>query len=688
MEINSILDDYKVQHACVCSDISELNFFDNNQSNISVIHVNIRSIYQNFDQFLVFLESLQRSFDVIIMSETHYIYNCPDFNIPGYNIIFNESNLNRCDGCVVYVKQDLFLGHEILVEEQLRIIKVTLQKNNLLVNILATYKGFGLTKESFIYNLDSVMQRVINDQNQIYIFTGDTNIDLLKVEEDMTNNYLTMMQSHGFVSKINKPTRKTADSISCLDHYFVKCCETYFNQINTAVLEHDLTDHNPILLSLQTDKKNPEYNKSNSYQKIDYEKLKNCLQGAKWDDVLNSWDSDRCASIFVDRFKSILIGCTKTKIITCKKKIIKPWITMGILTSIRNRNKLKRECTLNNNNLILLQRYNNYRSMLSKLIKNAKYSFYKKLAQKNLKDPKKLWRVVREATNDHNTQSEIKSIISSDNIELSSKKQIADEFNNYFSKIGKKLAQKIKNSVVLVEEQGIQRVTKSCYLNPITDTELIKEINNLKNKVKGGKDCISSDLVKKYKEYLIKPLSHLVNVVFSTGIFPEIFKTATIIPLYKQGDKKSTNNYRPIALTSTISKLLEKCIKLRMLSFLEKNKLLNENQFAFRENSSTENALCRVTETILRKLDQGKKVIGIFLDLQKAFDTVAHQILLKRLNCMGIRGTPNNLIKSYLERKQCTKIINEVSEEMEVEFGVPQGTVLSTLLFNIYISMT
>ena len=168
-------------------------------------------------------------------------------------------------------------------------------------------------------------------------------------------------------------------------------------------------------------------------------------------------------------------------------------------------------------------------------------------------------------------------------MEIAKKKQIADEFNNYFSKIGKKLAQMIKNSVVLKDAQGNQRVTQSCYLSPNTDFQFIREINYLKKNVMGGKDCISSDLVKKYKEYLSKPLLHLVNVVFSTEIFPKIFKTATIIPIHKGQNKKSTNNYRPIDLTSTVSKLLEKFIKHRLLSFLEKNKLLNENQFLLRK---------------------------------------------------------------------------------------------------------
>ena len=127
----------------------------------------------------------------------------------------------------------------------------------------------------------------------------------------------------------------------------------------------------------------------------------------------------------------------------------------------------------------------------------------------------------------------------------------------------------------------------------------------------------------------MRPLSHIINVIFSTGVFPKILKSAIIVPIFKQGNKKLANKYRPIALTSPTGKLIEKCIKYKLTT--------TNQQFGFRKDTSTENALCGVTDTILNDLDSGKIVVGIFLELTKTFDTGVHEILLERLHNIGIR---------------------------------------------------
>ena len=147
------------------------------------------------------------------------------------------------------------------------------------------------------------------------------------------------------------------------------------------------------------------------------------------------------------------------------------------------------------------------------------------------------------------------------------------------------------------------------------------------------------------------------------------------------------NNYRPILLLSNIDKLFEEIIKVRLVSFLDTNNILVNNQFGFRNEHSTLHALISLTENIRKNLDQGNFSCSVFLDLQKAFDTVDHKILLSKLHHYGIRGTANSWFRSYLENRKQSVFANGVSSKKHyIKFGVPQGSVLGPILFLISIN--
>ena len=215
-----------------------------------------------------------------------------------------------------------------------------------------------------------------------------------------------------------------------------------------------------------------------------------------------------------------------------------------------------------------------------------------------------------------------------------------------------------------------------------TEHEIKSIVSSLKINKSSGPNSIPTHILHLLKEEICNPLKKIFDLSFSTGKHPDILKISKTIPIYKKGSRLLVSNYRPISLLSNLNKILEKLVHLRIYKFFEDSHCLYSLQFGFRKKHSTNHALIDITETIRQALDNKKIACGVFVDLQKAFDTVNHEILINKLDHYGIRGVANDWFSSYLKnRSQYVSILGFESTTKSIIHGVPQGSVLGPLLF-------
>lgn len=614
--------------------------------------------------------------------------------INGYTLIGGFSReVSRKGGVAIYVNDNLGNTVENLdisdktIEKVCEICMVRISLGKTQFYLMGVYRPPNSNLDIALDTLSETLDKIPTWKCPVVVM-GDINIDDLS-ENIGKKELRNMLTSHNIRRLGLPPTRVTYNTSTSID--FI-CTNMNNEDIQSEVITTGLSDHTAQVchINLQTQNKVLPNSTKRLFSQTNLNHLKQVLRDESWQNVLNVLDVDESYNNFNHTLNWALN-------VTCPLMKSRPRRRFNHKTTDQEASRLKyiylqalenevRSGVLADKE-ITAQAKKEYDLRLKHLRKEATSNFIQNAENKQ----KAVWSIIN-YERCKNSESTKPIELTVDNRLIKDPLLVAEHLNNHFSTVAEK-ALSNRQMPNLEKEPPVLANTPELILNPTTVSEISKIILDLKTKPSSGLDEISSKLLKHCKEEIIIPLTYIVNLSFKEGVFPNALKKSKVIPKFKKGDTTLVENYRPISLLSTISKVIEKAMLVRLMSHLINNNILSTQQHGFLKGRSTITALTSLVEHIIDQIEEGASVTGFLLDFSKAFDTLDHSLLLNKMKTMGIKGNAAKWFSSYLTnrtqivelmytKKNTTSIAR--SPSLPITRGVPQGSVMGPILFILF----
>ena len=686
---------------------SDINFIENiNTDSCTLISLNCQSLNAKFPEIKLLLDTfgdLNKPIHVLCLQET-WIENCDlidmaQFHVDNYQLVTKNRYASAHGGLAFYIhkswnfkiRQDT--TDSPLWEEMFVDIIDPRSPSNVKFSMGNFYRPPHTTVAQLKLFIRYFSQKLteLNSNNTAFV-CGDYNINLLLVDSDEhSGSYFDGILGSGFLPSITLPTR-LSDNSTLIDNIF-------FNKqdiINiTGILSNEISDHQAVVVNINLTMPSSKTKFITIYSNTAESKInfKNDISSKRIYDKLDK-NLHADPNINYNILEKKIINSMETHM---QKKTVKfnrrkhkrdPWITFGILRSVNKKNQLYRTLKQTKMNLeiyeIRKQRFNQYKNTLRKTIKEAKKKYFSNQFGRYEGNGKKTWQTIDNALH-RKSRKTIPDAISVNTKLNTNKQEIANEFNKYFATICAN--NQIPTTNTSYKSYLTTQTVSTFNFKLIDNATTMQYLSNLNPSHSCGHDNLSTVTLKYIANEISECLTLIINQSITRGIFPDQLKIAKVVPIFKKDDQAQIKNYRPISVLPVMSKIFENAMHTQLMEYFTFHNLLASQQYGFRPNRSTELAALELMDRNINFMNQGFCPVNIYLDLSKAFDSLNYDILLSKLKFYGLQNNALQLLKSYLsDRSQYVQIDNVKSNPHTVSCGIPQGSVLGPLLFNICIN--
>ena len=669
-----------------------------NLNRVLIATLNINSISSKFEQLKIVISNY---LDILVIQETKLDSSFPieQFIIPGYSKPYRLDRNRNGGGVIVYVREDIpskeLKKHNFTKNVEGIFLEINLRKTKLLLfaTYHSTHPDYGLSDREYLHQVGLALDVYSNYDK--FLLAWDFN---MSENQECFNDFLFQYHAKNLVKSAT--CFKNIENPSCIDLLITNCNRSFQN---TTCVATGLSDfHNMVITVLKTTfpKAKPKEIQYRDYNKFVSETFRKDIRNKLSGQIVN------CYSQFEEIFISVL-----NKYAPIKKKIVrandKPYMTKVLRKAIMRRsflqNKFHRDKLPEYETAFKKQR--NY---TNRLLKKEKKKYYSNLNLKCITDNKIFWKTMKPLFSNFNGGSQKITLIENGNI-VSNEDNVAKVFNNFFvdsvaslnisenkallnstdgltDKVEIALKKFDRHPSILSINAKVRIETKFSF-SKISISDMKNEIRNLDIKKAGTFSNISAKHLKEVQNDIVEPLMHIWNnEVIDNKNFPAKLKRADITPIFKTLDCVVKSNYRPVSVLPVVSKLFERIMQNQIKPYIEKH--LSPFLCGYRKGYNTQYALMAMVERWKKHLDKPSGLVGaIMMDLSKAFDTINHELLIAKLAAYGFENGALAIILSYLsDRQQRTKINSSFSTWSDILRGVPQGSIVGPLMFNIYIN--